>query len=104
MPVLAAGAAPSGRVAIVNAHSNLCLSPAGGGRDKNGEIVQFTCDQDPLRSWSSTVVEGHIVEITNLISGLFLTIAGEEPIETPLLSNSLAMEILRAIGKSSHGR
>src|SRR5215472_13080699 len=26
-------AAPSGRVAIMNAHSGLCLSPAGGGRD-----------------------------------------------------------------------
>ena len=45
LPVLAAAAAPSGRVAIMNAHSNLCLSPAGGARDKNGEIVQFTCDQ-----------------------------------------------------------
>ncbi len=49
MPVLAAAAAPSGRVAIMNAHSNLCLSPAGGGRDKNGEIVHFICDQDPSR-------------------------------------------------------
>jgi len=76
MPVLAVAAAPSGRVAIMNAHSNLCLSPAGGGRDKNGEIVQFTCDQDPARFWSFTVVEGDIVEITNLNSGLCLTIAG----------------------------
>jgi hypothetical protein len=76
MPVLAAGAAPGGRVAIMNAHSNLCLSPAGGGRDKNSEIVQFTCDQDPSRFWSFTVVEGDMVEITNLNSGLCLTIAG----------------------------
>src|SRR5689334_20439849 len=76
MPVMVLAAAPSGRVAIMNAHSNLCLSPAGGGRDKNGEIVQFTCDQDPARFWSFTVVEGDVVEITNLNSGLCLTIAG----------------------------
>jgi cytolethal distending toxin subunit A len=76
MPVLAVAAPPSGRVAIMNAHSGLCLSPAGGGRDKNGQIVQFTCDQDPSRFWSFTVVDGDIVEITNLNSGLCLTIAG----------------------------
>ena len=76
MPVLAAAAAPSGRVAIMNAHSGLCLSPAGGGRDKNSEIVQFTCDQDPSRFWSFTDVDGDTVEITNLNSGLCLTIAG----------------------------
>jgi hypothetical protein len=76
MPIPPVVAAPSGRVAIVNAHSNLCLSPAGGSRDKNGEIVQFTCDQDPSRFWSFTVVEGDTVEITNLNSGLCLTIAG----------------------------
>ena len=76
MPILSAAPAPSGRVAIMNAHSNLCLSPAGGGRDKNGEIVQFTCDQDPSRFWSFTVVAGDIVEITNANSGLCLTIAG----------------------------
>ena len=76
MPALAAAAPPSGRVAIMNAKSGLCLSPAGGGRDNNGEIVQFTCDQDPSRFWSFTVVNGDIVEITNLNSGLCLTIAG----------------------------
>ena len=76
IPVLAAGAVPSGRVAIMNAHSNLCLSPAGGGRDNSGEIVQFSCDQDPSRFWSFTVIEGDIVEITNLNSGLCLTVAG----------------------------
>src|SRR5215471_14091221 len=69
-------APPSGRVAIMNAHSDLCLSPAGGGRVNNGEIVQFTCDQDPSRFWSFTVVNGDMVEITNLNSGLCLTIAG----------------------------
>ena len=42
----------------------------------NGEIVQFTCDQDPSRFWSFTAVNGDIVEITNLNSGLCLTIAG----------------------------
>ena len=76
MPALAAAAPPSGRVAIMNAHSGLCLSPAGGGRGNNGEIVQFTCDQDPSRFWSFTAVNGDIVEITNLNSGLCLTIAG----------------------------
>ena len=63
-------------VAIMNAHSGLCLSPAGGGRDNNNQIVQFTCDQDPSRFWSFTVVNGDIVEIMNLNSGLCLTIAG----------------------------
>src|SRR5205085_6273357 len=76
MPAPAAAAPPSGRVAIMNAHSGLCLSPAGGGRDRNGQIVQFTCDQDPSRFWSFTVVNGDMVEITNLNSGLCLTIAG----------------------------
>ena len=76
MPALAVAAPPSGRVAIMNAHSGLCLSPAGGGRDNNGQIVQFTCDQDPSRFWSFTVVNGDIVQITNLNSGLCLTIAG----------------------------
>jgi cytolethal distending toxin subunit A len=76
MPALAAAPAPSGRVAIMNAHSGLCLSPAGGGRSTNGEIVQFTCDQDPSRFWSFTLVNGDIVEITNLNSGLCLTVAG----------------------------
>ena len=76
MPALAVAAPPSGRVAIMNAHSGLCLSPAGGGRGNNGEIVQFTCDQDPSRFWSFTAVNGDIVEITNLNSGLCLTIAG----------------------------
>ena len=61
MPILSAAPAPSGLVAIMNAHSNLCLSPAGGGRDKNGEIVQFTCDQDPSRFWSFTVVSGDML-------------------------------------------
>ncbi len=76
MPTLADAAPPSGRVAIMNAHSNLCLSPAGGGQGNNDEIVQFTCDQDPARFWSFTVVNDNIVEITNLNSGLCLTIAG----------------------------
>jgi cytolethal distending toxin subunit A len=76
MPAAAVAAPPSGRVAIMNAHSNLCLSPAGGGRDNNGQIVQFTCDQDPSRFWSFTVLNGDVVEITNLNSGLCLTVAG----------------------------
>ena len=38
MPILSAAPAPSGRVSIMNAHSNLCLSPAGGNREKNDEM------------------------------------------------------------------
>jgi ricin-type beta-trefoil lectin protein len=76
IPVLATATPPSGRVAIMNAHSRLCLSPAGGGSDRNAQIVQFTCDQDPSRFWSFTIVNGDIVEITNVNSGLCLTVAG----------------------------
>jgi hypothetical protein len=74
MPALAAP--PAGRIAIVNAHSGLCLSPAGGGRDKNGEIVQFTCDHDPSRVWTFRLVGGDVVQIVNVNSGLCLTVAG----------------------------
>jgi cytolethal distending toxin subunit A len=74
--VVAQGPAARARVQIMNAHSSLCLSPAGGGKDKNNQIVQYLCDQDPARFWSITVVSGDIVEITNLNSGLCLTIAG----------------------------
>lgn len=75
-PSTASAGPPSGRIAIVNAHSGLCLSPAGGNRQKNDEIVQFTCDRDPSRFWSFTVVSGNTVEITNANSGLCLTVAG----------------------------
>ena len=76
LPRPAAAAPPSGRVAIMNAHSNLCLSPAGGNRNLNDETVQFNCDNDPSRFWSFTHLGGDIVEITNLNSGLCLTVAG----------------------------
>jgi ricin-type beta-trefoil lectin protein len=76
LPTPALAAPPSGRVAIMNAHSNLCLSPAGGNRNLNDETVQFNCDSDPSRFWSFTVVGGDQVEITNLNSGLCLTVAG----------------------------
>lgn len=76
VPQLAAAAPPSGRVAIQNAHSGLCLSPAGGSRGLNVQVVQYLCDEDPSRFWSFTVVSGDIVEITNLNSGLCATIAG----------------------------
>src|SRR4051812_4457624 len=72
----AAAQAPSGRFMIMNAHSGLCLSPAGGNTTKNDQIVQYTCDHDPARFWSFTVISGDIVEITNLNSGLCLTVAG----------------------------
>src|SRR5882724_7225772 len=67
---------PSGRAAIVNAQSNLCLSPAGGARDNNVLIVQFSCDGDPSRFWNFRVVNDDIVEISNLNSYRCLTIAG----------------------------
>jgi hypothetical protein len=76
LPISAAAAPPSGRVAIMNAHSNLCLSPAGGNRNLNDETVQFNCDADPSRFWSFTLLGGDIVEVTNLNSGLCLTVAG----------------------------
>jgi Ricin-type beta-trefoil lectin domain. len=73
---VAAGAAPNGVVKIMNAHSGLCLSPAGGGRDKNVEIVQFTCDTDQSRSWNMTALGGDLYQIINVNSGLCLTVAG----------------------------
>jgi len=73
----ATAAAPAGRLAIVNANSGLCLTIAGGGRDLNAQAVQYTCDEDPSRSWSLAIVSGtDIVAITNLNSGLCLTVAG----------------------------
>jgi cytolethal distending toxin subunit A len=77
MPAAAAAAPPSGRVAIVNAKSGLCLTIAGGVRDNNAEVVQFPCDDHPSRYWSFTDLNGtDVVEVTNLNSGLCLTIAG----------------------------
>jgi cytolethal distending toxin subunit A len=72
----AVGQVPSGRVAIMNVNSGLCLSPAGGNTLKNDQVVQYTCDHDPARFWSFTVISGDVVEITNLNSGLCLTVAG----------------------------
>ena len=67
---------PSGQVQIMNEHSNLCLSPAGGGRDKNVQIVQYLCDQDPSRLWTFRVVSGDVVQIANVNSDMCLTVAG----------------------------
>ncbi len=72
----AAAQIPSGRIMIMNAHSQLCLSPAGGDTKKNNEVVQYTCDRNPARMWNFTVISGDVVEITNLNSGLCLTVAG----------------------------
>ncbi len=76
--VAAARVVPQGEIKIQNAHSNLCLSPAGGARGVNVEIVQFTCDEDPSRLWTFRVIQGenHMVQIVNVNSGLCLTIAG----------------------------
>jgi cytolethal distending toxin subunit A len=65
------------RVRIVNAHSRLCLTVAGGIRDLNAELVQYPCDDDPSRFWSISAIKGtRLVAIKNLNSGLCLTIAG----------------------------
>ena len=69
-------AAPSGRVQLVNANSNLCLSPAGGTSNRNEQTVQYHCDTDPSRAWDILPIEGNIVKIRNVKSGLCLTIAG----------------------------
>ena len=77
LPGLAAAGPPSGRVAIVNASSGLCLTVAGGSRANNAEVVQYLCDEDPSRFWSFALVNAtDIVAITNLNSGLCLTVAG----------------------------
>ncbi len=75
--VAAAGVVPQGDIKIQNVHSGLCLSPAGGSRDVNVDIVQFTCDEDPSRLWTFRVVQGEnsMVQIVNVNSGLCLTIA-----------------------------
>ena len=67
---------PMGTVKIKNINSGLCLSPAGGGVDKNVEVVQFTCDQDPSRSWVITPAGNDLFQIVNAKSGMCLTIAG----------------------------
>ncbi|TKB68493.1 MAG: hypothetical protein E8D52_05630 [Nitrospira sp.] len=68
---------PKGKGVIVNAHSNLCLTVAGGGTATNTTAVQYLCDSDPSRSWSMTPLEGaDTLKITNVHSGLCLTIAG----------------------------
>jgi ricin-type beta-trefoil lectin protein len=72
-----ANATPAnGRALIVNDNSNKCLTPAGGSRSLNAQIVQFTCDGHPSRFWSFTIISGNTIEITNLDSGLCLTVAG----------------------------
>jgi len=78
-----AGAAIGGRGRIIdnqkilNANSNLCLSPAGGGKSNNVEVVQYLCDDDPSRVWAFRVLNGNdISEIVNVNSGLCLTVAG----------------------------
>jgi cytolethal distending toxin subunit A len=76
MPRVMAGVLPSGPVKIMNAHSGLCLSPAGGGVGKNVEIVQFPCDEDPSRLWNISAMGGNIFQIINVNSGLCMTIAG----------------------------
>lgn len=54
----------------------ICVSPAGGSRERNEETVQYFCDADPSRAWRIEPVDGNIVKIRNVKSGLCLTIAG----------------------------
>jgi cytolethal distending toxin subunit A len=64
-------------VEIVNANSGLCLTIAGGDTAQNATAVQYTCDGDPSRSWTSSAADGaNTVQLTNAKSGLCLTIAG----------------------------
>ena len=76
-------AVPVGRrVAIMNANSGLCLSPAGGTDALNNPNVQFTCDGDPARFWTFRVEKASrnsgtaLVMISNSVKGLCLTVAG----------------------------
>src|SRR5215469_16666975 len=69
-------AAPSGRVAIMNAHSGLCLTIAGGNTERNIVSVQYACDSDPSRRWRYTPIDGTTFRLVNVRSGLCLTIAG----------------------------
>lgn len=76
IPNAAAEGPPLGTVKIMNKHSGLCLSPAGAGVDKNVEIVQFTCDEDPSRSWTIAAAGNDLYKIVNAKSGMCLTLAG----------------------------
>jgi len=74
-------AVPVGRrVAIMNANSGLCLSPAGGTDALNNPNVQFTCDGDPARFWTFRIESRNsgtaLVMISNSVKGLCLTVAG----------------------------
>jgi cytolethal distending toxin subunit A len=64
-------------IEIVNANSGLCLTIAGGVTAANATAVQYTCDGDPSRSWTSSSADGaENLHFTNVNSGLCLTIAG----------------------------
>jgi hypothetical protein len=75
-PVPAPSGPPVGRVEIANLNSGLCLSPAGGGRNPNDQIVQYLCDDHPSRYWSFERVDGNTVKIVDQDNKLCLTIAG----------------------------
>lgn len=72
-------APPTGRFALANANSGLCLSPAGGGQNPNDQIVQYLCDGEPSRYWRFITIDGTIVKIMNLDNRLCLTVAGGSP-------------------------
>jgi len=67
---------PTGRVQIANVNSSLCLSPAGGGRNPNDQIVQYLCDGHPSRFWTFEVVSGNRVKVVDVDNNLCLTVAG----------------------------
>lgn len=74
LPAAPAGAAAN--VQLVNAHSHLCLSPAGGSTGVNVVVVQYYCDRDTSRLWSYPPFPGGGSYIRNLHSGLCLSPAG----------------------------
>ncbi len=61
---------------LINVHSHLCLSSAGGSAGVNVAIVQYTCDQDPSRFWTYSPFPGGGTYIRNVRSGLCLSPAG----------------------------
>lgn len=67
---------PPGRLHLMNFHSGLCLSPAGGVSDNGAGMVQYLCDSDPSRFWKLQVVSNEIVKVMNDKSSLCLAVPG----------------------------
>ena len=72
----ALGDPPSGRLLIQNAHSNLCLSPAGGTSASMIRSFSSIATMICRACGASSPVSGDMVEVVNLNSALCLTVAG----------------------------